>query len=475
MRRPALALALAVPLLLAMRCEDETRPGPTGLASFRVRVLADRGTPEEPVPVPRGVSRFRIRAIAVGYDGRPLTTYRGTARVKVTPGRTVPAAFPLAFDDETPDDGIAETSVDVLGVHSTTQVWVIDDDPSKTDPPTYASGVGGPVWFDQPTLADVNQIPPNGDNTGSAYPGDFVEMTRRGEPGEPGTRRDLLVTAIFNDGFYVTDLAEAADPLRPGNFASLFVFNFSYPEDLLVGDRLEHLQGTLLDFSGNTQLAFPTWVRDEGGPYLADLEALERAAPALDADTCGATSFASRELCGYSSSNFDLESLESAIVRVPRVRLPDLWARCDLDGDGDIAPFRQEGSAFVCNEGDEECLCNVACLTSKSWSVPGWEDRAFDATGRICSELGGYHTFGQYAVRILGTEGNEPRVNLTSRDAVPDFDPLAEGSLGAELSVRGVLRHVRAARPRWLVNTRGPEDLCCLSAERCPAGLTPCG
>lgn len=455
--------------------EDETRAPPSGLASFRVILQDPAGAPEAPLPVPRGLSSMRVRVLAVDYEGKSFP-FRGVARAMVTPGRTVPSAFPIDFNDDDPDDGVAETTISFLFVHSETTVWVVDD--VDGEEPSHAVGIGGPIYYDQPTLADANQIPPNGDNTQSAYPGDFVEMNRIvDEATGEATKRDLIVTAIFNDGFYVSDLAEPVSTGdEPGNYGSLFVFNFSYPEDLVLGDRLERIAGTMLDFSGNTQMTFPVWERDPGGPYLDLLTQLEARAIAVSAETCtgGSSSFASQQLCGYSSANMDLESLEGSIVKIDRIQLPELFVRCDFDGNGDIAPFRQEGTGFVCNEGDEECACNLACLTSATFTSERLPERSFDATGKLCTEQTNYYTYGQYAVRILGAEGDPtPRLNIASRDAIPEFDPTLETSLGRVLHVRGVLRHVRAARPRWLVMTRERADLCCPSAD-CPVGLDPC-
>ncbi len=477
MKRVALLFAAAGVLAGcgAMLFEDETRAAPTGLASFRVLLLDPTGTPEAPLPVPRTLSSMRVRVLAVDYEGKSIP-FKGVARAMVTPGRTIPAAFPVDFNDEDPEDGAAETTISFLFVHSDTTIWVIDDVAGEAS--SWAAGIGGPIHFDQPTLADANQIPPNGDNTQSAYPGDFVEMDRVEDPVTgAATKRDLIVTAIFNDGFYVSDLAEPVSTgALPGNYGSLFVFNFSYPEDLVLGDRLERIAGTMLDFSGNTQMTFPVWERDPGGPYLDALTALEARAIAITEQTCtgGSSSFASKELCGYSATNQLLESLEGSIVKVDRIKLPELFVRCDFDGNGDIGPFRQVGTGFVCNEGDEECACNLACLTSVPFVSERLPERSFDATGKLCTEQTNYFTYGQYAVQILGAEGAAtPRINIASRDAIPEFDPTLESSLGRVVRVRGVLRHVRAARPRWLVMTRERADLCCTAAD-CPAGLDPC-
>ena len=59
------------------------------------------------------------------------------------------------------------------------------------------------------------------------------------------------------------------------------------------------------------------------------------------------------------------------------------------------------------------------------------------------------------------------------------FGPAAIQSTRAHVRIRGNLQHVRAARPRWVVQARVPDernatDVCCLPNGFCPAGLQPC-
>lgn len=513
--KPSNLRALAALVLLA-GCVDEYVDVETGLSSFAVELVdtSAGGSADEPVPAPREITRVRIRAQAYGTDGQPFA-WNGTARVKVTPGITVPSRFPIEFKD-----GVGEADVAILAVHSETRLWVIDDTAGAA---SHAVGVTPAIQFDEPTLADINSIPPQGDNTTSFYVkggvrGDFVRMERDGFAfadrastddactlADPGaTKRDLIVTATTATGFYVTDLAEPAHPTLPGNFGHIFVFNFNFPEGLEVGDRLHALEGTIQEFSGNTQITFPTYRVSycplvEGDDFasveqaqrdleLAKLAEVEAAAPVIDTRLCtgGSGSGISLQSCGYSSANFHMESLESALVQIPEVKLPEMWVRCDFDGDGQASSFVQSGNVFGCLEAnDAECACNVACQTSAQFPSPdspfeaSHADKAFDARGKLCAELTGYESFGQYIVQIVENGVPGPRINLTSRDAFPEFDPELEENLGAHVRVRGNLQHVRAARPRWVVQARVPDernatDVCCLPAGFCPAGLQPC-
>ncbi len=516
MKSPLLRGLGACAALLLAGCVDEYVDVVPGLSSFSVELAdpAAAGSAEEPLPVSRGITTMRIRAQAWATDGKPYA-WNGKARVKVTPGVTVPNVFPIEFVD-----GRAETDVQILGAHSETRLWVIDD---KAWGASFAVGVTPTLHYDEPTLADINAIPPQGDNNTSFFTrgsprGDFVSLHRDGfvfadrdqpedpcELAAPGAgKRDVIVTATTATGFYATDLTEPADGVLPGNYGHIFVFNFNFPEGLEVGDRLHALEGTIQEFSGNTQLTFPTY-RISSCPLVAgdDVEAvraaqrtlelarlgeLEQNAPVIGTAICtgGSGSGISLESCGYSASNFQMESLESALVRIPEVKTPELWARCDFDGDGQVSSFVQDGNVFGClDPNDAECACNVACQTSRAFPSPdspfeaSHADKAFDATGKICAEVTSYHGYGQYIVRIVEDGVLGPRINLSTRDAFPAFDPELEENLGSVLRARGNLVQVRAARPRWVVQARIPDernepDLCCVDESRCPAGLQLC-
>lgn len=84
-------------------------------------------------------------------------------------------------------------------------------------------------------------------------------------------------------------------------------------------------------------------------------------------------------------------------------------------------------------------------------------------------------------------ENARVRINLLTRDAVPELSPDCledDSEAGREcLALRrgsfdiiGHLRHVPAARPRWTVQPRSPKDLCCHPGPglSCPRPIQPC-
>ena len=59
---------------------------------------------------------------------------------------------------------------------------------------------------------------------------------------------------------------EAAWQALPGKFDSLFVYTYSAPTNLYVGDHLLTLTGSVQEFSGDTQLDFPAWLKVDADP-----------------------------------------------------------------------------------------------------------------------------------------------------------------------------------------------------------------
>jgi hypothetical protein len=301
---------------------------------------------------------------------------------------------------------------------------------------------------------------------------------RAGDPAGPWNdgHGQLVVTGVFNEGFFVTDTAHEGN-----DYNHLYAYNYSYPEDLEIGDRLDRLAGLSADFSGATQISFPTWrasmdEQHNPEPYrVADLDGL--LPPTLvTGPMCEQSGSASTlHLCGHSKQNWVLEELESARVRLENLQSPDIFISCDYNGNLEITSTYPSP--------DEETDCRDACL--KRDGVTGiyvseyiassqaladtlveedvvcpWEStiegiqpncvRLVIGPGHVCSELSTMVQFGQWTAALDG--GNGPLVNLLTRESLVDFDPTREEYLGMHIDfVQGNLRQVRAARPRWMV------------------------
>ncbi|HYO69146.1 MAG TPA: hypothetical protein VEU33_24010 [Archangium sp.] len=322
---------------------------------------------------------------------------------------------------------------------------------------TYAAGSSDTVYFQEPTLQSI-QSPQGNDNRSSPFVGQFVTIGRAPESGSVQYQncpdRDLngdglpdpeapkpvtlLVTGTDPSGFFVTDLT--ACPVRedvtsaaqvrvpepsgflPGAFTSVFVYNYSFPEGLDPGDLLWTLSGSLQEFTSTTQLTFPSWtvrerVRelppDQWNKYLALSPPVE-----LSLRHCGLSNelapFITDTTCGQNRRNLKLESLESGLVKLRRVRFPQVFKNCDYNGDGKVPMFcettvdgvwKWAGCAIpppAVDPDTEERQCSIDCTTSSG---------AYQTTR--CSEKAQFNGFGQFVVELAGPGPREAGLDDT--------------------------------------------------------------
>jgi hypothetical protein len=311
---------------------------------------------------------------------------------------------------------------------------------------SYTAGSSDTVYFQEPTLQSV-QSPQGNDNRSSPFVGQFVTIGRAPESGSvqyqncPDRDLDgdglpdpeapkpvtLLVTGTDPSGFFVTDITacparedlSAAAQVRvpepggllPGAFNSVFVYNYSFPEGLDPGDLLWTLSGSIQEFTSTTQLTFPSWtvrerVRElppsQWNKYLALVPPVE-----LSLRHCGLDNtlapFVTDTTCGQNRRNMKLESLESGLVKLRRVRFPQVFKNCDFNGDGQVPMFCETtvdgvwtwaGCAFPAPAVDPDAAerqCSIDCTTSGG---------AYQNTR--CSEKAQFTGFGQFVVELAG-------------------------------------------------------------------------
>jgi hypothetical protein len=243
-------------LLPLVACVPDTRPeiDRSGPFYFEVEVVglqggtsADDRLAFEPEP-----SDISIHVQAIGHDRQP-TDWSGSVRVLVTPGRI--DGHDNVEDDgqihagvlRTITDGVLDTTLGVSLAYDQVRVQVTDEG-TDDEPGSFAVGVSPALWFDRPTVAQV-QAPLNPDGDSSLIR-NYVPI--RGYTEEDP--RDLVVTSVLSDGFYVTDYT---DP--PGSYRSMFIFTFSRPDGVVPGDRLEYVTGIISEFIGFTEMQFPDW------------------------------------------------------------------------------------------------------------------------------------------------------------------------------------------------------------------------
>lgn len=349
-----------------------------------------------------------------------------------------------------------------------------DAGPPEPQVRTYATGVTPTLYFDDQTLqslqvidnADNRSSPFVGDFVvvgRSAEAGGQQLQSCADDATHDGQPLQLVVTGLDPSGFFVTDLSacrlvdpttdthQAAEPLErcllpspdggvssddvgdggvglcalshrpchaarecrrylPGTYASMFVYNYNYPDGLYEGDLLATLSGAVQEFTSTTQMVFPAWTVAEHVRTLPLTEWTKWSARVpvtpVTYRTCGlddvAAPFLTDRLCGHSRRNLKLESLESSLVKLRNVRLPSVLADCDTNGDGTVPFFCEQtdpsGAYFwgSCAFGEVEPPsdrvereCHQACAVG-----------AGAYAGTVCTEASSYRGFGQYLVEL---------------------------------------------------------------------------
>lgn len=196
----------------------------------------------------------------------------------------------------------------------------------------------------------------------------------------------------------------------PGTFASMFVYNYNYPDGLDEGDLLFTIAGSVQEFTSTTQMVFPSWSIAESVRLLPPDQWekwLQYAKPYwIGGRTCGwddnADPFLTDRLCGHNRRNLKMESLESGLVVVKSVRFPEVFENCDFNGDGTVPFFcesKDQNGQWVWASCDFENVepeadriereCNQNCVIGMG---------AHD--GQVCSELATFVGFGQFVVEL---------------------------------------------------------------------------
>jgi hypothetical protein len=310
--------ALPLLLLLLPACHpDVVAPHDhDGPLYFEVELLDVQGglDPDDRRPFSGDGDAFRVRVTAMGYDKRPMD-WSGDVALHATPGKLVGTESLRLVDGE------AEATLTLALAYDQARLWVSDEG-TEDEPGSFASGASSTLWFTRPTVADV-QRPTNADGDSSLVH-NYVPI--RGWTEEDP--RDLVVTSVLNDGFYVTDFS---DP--PGSYRSLFVFTFSRPDGIAPGLRLEYVTGIVSEFIGFTELGFPDW-KVAGEPFVLP--------PPLVLDP------------SIVCDDEEMEKYEAEVVRIEDIA-------SDFQRGSDCADYREHGQWPVALDGT--CGGNPARMT----------------------------------------------------------------------------------------------------------------
>ncbi|MBI3178851.1 MAG: hypothetical protein HYZ27_04280, partial [Deltaproteobacteria bacterium] len=495
---------LVLTVLLAS-CVSERIPVPARAASFRVDLVSIdpytwppgcentslRGSEECPRPFVElsAPLNARVRATALDHHGEPMLEFAGTALVDVRPGRLVgvgPGGLVAQFSG-----GAAEMDVTVAHAYGQVRIW-FEDCGSLGAPGSFATGVSPVLFFEQPRIDQLNATT---DNTTSpmvprptnvcAITGDprfglgvdengevtFVGHSFGGAVNAPPPamgqfvdvggctslehasglcrRGPVIVTALDNEGFYISDIHPAA---VTRGFNHVYAFNFSYPDDLEVGDVLVSLRGSPVEFAGSTQLSNPAWQRDGVRRGLKWMPA----AHVIEADEYAAV------LSTYGRNDsgvLTLERYEGAVVCMDNLAPAQRLVGCDVNASGGIerqgclvdrnAPLPPRCEVAVgtapaypaCDETVREPYCfpmSDADLTSCALTgfLPNnpaeycCERNCY--TDFSCNESSSYVGFGQWVAEVYGRyepANTDPpvKVAVVTRDALPPVTDCKDG------------------------------------------------
>ena len=418
-----------------------------------------------PLPIPLQTVKVTLSIAAYDKDGEFYANFNRPVSFRVTPGeiksvkssRSDLSDYMLAPMSGGLNDG--DIVVEIANVYGPVVLWVQDAPPAMvydkvdaddgegtaipfTEPAaikdwpeaapyrTYAAGATRKMYFGEPNIIDMQRMDEYNATTNSACAQGIANCTINNRTSafvsnfvtihamEP--QECMVVTAITNAGFYVTDLsAHYADmdgdkgkrlQMEPyqrslSHFGHLFVYNFSYPDDLQLGDCIKTITGTVQEFSGNTQVTFPSWTKNdryvtdetlipEPMEMVFDINAIAGTycpANTPETDECFVDSRSngyrlcvaykdrasqyvckpdegsskSRELlpcttngvknnhelefvhCAHNWRNFDAESLESSLIKFTNVKPSNEFQDCDKNGNGVVGFFNYQSFGYT--------------------------------------------------------------------------------------------------------------------------------
>ena len=215
-----------------------------GPLTFEVTLVSgDAGTADSELAF-GGTHEFTFNVRAVDHDGT-TAAFNGPVRVAVAPNGRLTAGSPTVI--QLVDGRVDGVVVGLEKIHGDVSVWfedIADDDDTpaaEERAPSWATGLSPVVHVSNPSIRGATLTD---DIEASALEGDHVEVDV--------LARVLVATGTTQNGFYVTDLTEPS-------FGSIFVFTFSAPRGVEPGVQITQLSGTLEEFYGLTELAFPSY------------------------------------------------------------------------------------------------------------------------------------------------------------------------------------------------------------------------
>jgi hypothetical protein len=213
----------------------------------------------------------------------------------------------------------------------------------------------------------------------------------------------MIVNSVSASGMYVTDID---DPM--GNTNSLFVYNFSAPQNVRVCDTLSRLAGNVANFYGETQLGTPAWTNvpwygpSVSGPCLVP-DAVELTKLAWSLSSPPKVGDFAPILSPYYSSLVQVTNptvgTHFGSKLAPMGTPADGASNCDLNGDG-IVGFSTSKPGYSA----AEAACNTACESDPDCTE--WNDWITRAHVKI--------SFNSGAAVLFATVSAIPNLDVTT-------------------------------------------------------------
>ena len=426
-------------------CVEHTSNHFEGIKSFIVQVKAqnnDFGSVQSPLAFPTQFAyagqcvtgevcyAIEVGAYAVDVNGDYLPTFNGTAALNIVPGRVQNSKINFTngllgtWDFDSSGNPVRLQKGIVTGVrfsHGRARVWVEDTIDTEDRKASLATGLSREFVFEPQTIRMI-QYNPDAPAGQTPLLGDFAML--HGYKGH-----DLVVTNVVSTGFYVTDLGDR-------NYNSIFIFTFSQPGRVEIGDRICELAGGIAEFTGMTQLQFPSWgIQNKTRSTAEDLDPApedgdQGVGSCIDKETgntrpcTGEELLALAELVDCSGRYFDhplskeerlkfgkipspeplilnyrhlqsanvvaLKAMEASVVTVENVRLSSYFINCDDNGNGRI------------DSGTDEANCRTNCNNNPT-----------------CTELSSLESYDQWRAWTVDGFGE---ISVASSSIVANFD-----------------------------------------------------
>lgn len=218
------------------RTADIDRIEPTSIVAT---VEDDLGSPEAPLDFSGSPITRTISVQTLDKNGDPYP-FNGDLTLRVRPGKLDQSQW------VTLTEGVWQGEVTFHAAFGPTRIWVGDEgdkDAESGRTPSYATGVTEAVNYAFPTIRQMNEID---DHETNHLSGEFAELQV--------SDRQVVVTEIGTNGFWVTDIADEA-----GSWNSLYVYSFSKPTGIWEGARLTILTGNTQEYLATTQISFPVY------------------------------------------------------------------------------------------------------------------------------------------------------------------------------------------------------------------------